>query len=141
MRLRSAELALWGVALVVFGVALVRTLRVEWSYLPGAAPPQVEDRRAHHFRHLTYGQADRTFRHMIRLAQLATTPRDRATLLARAAAFQQERGYADSAKAAGEQALQIAGNDASMRAEILAILRQPVRLEDVLTQHQPERSP
>jgi len=129
---RSIALALWGAAALALGAALVRTLRVERSYLPGSPPPRVEDRRAHHFRNFTYSQTERMLRHLVRQANGASTPRDRALALARVAALQQERGFLEPARAAGQEALQLTATDPEMQAEVRSILTQPLRLEDVL---------
>lgn len=123
---------LWILALALVGVALARTSAVEWSYLPTSPAPRVEDRRAHRFRDFTYGQSERLLRQLLRQAQAAPTPRERALALARVATLQRERGFRESARAAGEEALQLAGNDAQMRAEVRSILSQRLRLEDVV---------
>lgn len=132
---------LWGIAAVLIAVALVRALRVEWAHLPDAGPPRVEDRRQHRFRSFTFTQAERMLRHLVRQSRAARTPRERALTLARIAALQQERGFLDEARAAGEQALQLAARDAQMQAEVRGILTQPLRLEDVLPDRSGTRGP
>ena len=102
---------LWAIAAFVLAFALARTLRVEWSYLPGSAPPRVEDRRSHRFRNFKYSQADRMLRHLVRQAEAAQNPRDRAIALARVATLQQERGFLESAQRAGQEALQLTERD------------------------------
>ncbi len=123
---------LWAIAAVLFATALTLALRVEWSFLPDTTPPRIEDRRANRFRNFTYSQTERMLRHLMRQARAASTPQDRAVYLARVAALQQERGFRDSALAAGEEALQLTANDAQLQAEIRSILTRPLRLDDVL---------
>lgn len=132
---------LWGIAAVLIAVALARALRVEWAHLPAAAPPRIEDRRQHRFRSFTFTQAERMLRHLVRQSRAARTPRDRALALARIAALQQERGFLDEARTAGEEALQLAARDTHMQAEVRGILTQPLRLEDVLPDRNRSRGP
>lgn len=129
---RPIALILWCVAAAVFVVAVVRSVRVEWRHLPGSPPPRVEDRREHRFRNFTYSQAERMLRYLVRQAQSAQTPRDRAIALARVAAMQQERGLIEPARSAGEEALQLSANDPALRSEVRGILTKPLRLEDIL---------
>ncbi len=129
---RPLALILWCIAAAVFVVAAVRAVRVEWTYLPGSPPPRVEDRREHRFRNFTYSQAERMLRYLVRQAQSAATPRERALALARVAAMQQERGFLDSARSAGEEALQLSATDPALHSEVRGILTNPLRLDDIL---------
>ena len=105
-----------------------RLQTVSWRHPSGTrTPPAVDDRRQHHFRHLTYTQTQRLVDGLLRSAYAAPSPRERALALARVAVVQRERGLLEAAAAAAREAMQMAPNDADVRATLAA----PLRLEDL----------